>query len=383
MKNLPVQKRTLALAAVMIPLLVLFIYVALRSGPLAPVPVVLANVENKKLSPALFGIGIVEARYTYKIGPTFAGRVEQVNVQVGDHVKAGQVLGAMDPVDIDKRIQAQTAAIKRAKAQLDEAQVRKNYAQTWAKRYAELLKSRSTSEEMAATKQQELLFAEAGLEAAREELTRFSAERDALVAQYDNLSLVAPVDGLVVSRDAETGTTMIAGQTVVEMIDPNTLWVNVRFDQIRSRGLAKGLSAKITLRSRTGELVAGRILRVEPLADAVTEEALAKVVFDQTPDPLPSIGELAEVTITLPTLPETPAVPNAAVRHMGTKVGIWRVINGNLSFTPVTLGIADIEGYVQIREGLKVNDQIVVYSANALTERSRIHVVDHIPGVTR
>ncbi|MGC9329514.1 MAG: biotin/lipoyl-binding protein, partial [Candidatus Hinthialibacter sp.] len=128
MKRLPFQKRTLALIVVIVPLLALFVYVAFRSGPLAPVSVVLAPVENKSLSPALFGIGTIESHYNYKIGPTNAGRVKRLDVDVGDRVKAGQVLGEMDPVDLDERIRAQDAALKRANAQLSEAQARKDYA---------------------------------------------------------------------------------------------------------------------------------------------------------------------------------------------------------------------------------------------------------------
>lgn len=382
MKKLPFQKRTLALIAVLVPLLALFVYVALRSGPLAPVSVVLATIENKSLSPALFGIGTIEARYTYKIGPTVAGRVKRLNVHVGDRVKAGQVLGEMDPVDLDDHIRAQDATLKQADAQLNEAQVRRDYAQTQALRYGQLLQARSTSEELVATKQHDLLVAKAGLTAAREERSRVRAEREALGAQRSNLSLIAPVDGLVVSRDAEPGTTVVAGQAVVELIDPNTLWVNVRFDQIRAQGLAPSLSAQIALRSQAGEQKAGRVLRVEPLADAVTEEILAKVVFDQIPDPLPPVGELVEVTVTLPTLGATPIAPNAAIHHIDGRLGVWQVTNGDLHFTPVSLGIADLEGRVQIREGLQIGDQVVAYSENTLNEHSRIHVVDHIPGVT-
>ena len=382
MKKLPFQKRTLALIAVLVPLLALFVYVALRSGPLAPVSVVLATIENKSLSPALFGIGTIEARYTYKIGPTVAGRVKRLNVHVGDRVKAGQVLGEMDPVDLYDHIRAQDATLKQADAQLNEAQVRRDYAQTQALRYEQLLQARSTSEEVVATKQHDLLVAKAGLTAAREERSRVRAEREALGAQRSNLSLIAPVDGLVVSRDAEPGTTVVAGQAVVELIDPNTLWVNVRFDQIRAQGLAPSLSAQISLRSQAGEQKAGRVLRVEPLADAVTEETLAKVVFDQIPDPLPPVGELVEVTVTLPTLGATPIAPNAAIHHIDGKLGVWQVTNGALHFTPVSLGIADLEGRVQIREGLQIGDQVVAYSENTLNEHSRIHVVDHIPGVT-
>ena len=166
MKGHPLQKSTLAVLAVIIPLLALFIYVALRSGPLAPVPVTLAGVEDKALAPALFGIGTVEARYTYKIGPTFAGRIKGLDVHVGDQVKAGQVLGAMDPVDLDQRLLAHDAALKRAQAQADEARARHTYARTQAERYEQLLKVRSTSEELVATKRQELQIAEAGLNAA-------------------------------------------------------------------------------------------------------------------------------------------------------------------------------------------------------------------------
>ncbi|MGI6244001.1 MULTISPECIES: efflux RND transporter periplasmic adaptor subunit [Aminobacterium] len=383
MKKLPFQIRTLALIAVLVPLFALFVYVALRSGPLAPVSIVLATVENKSLSPALFGIGTIEARYTYKIGPTFAGRVERLDVHVGEHVKAGQALGEMDPVDLDERIKAQNATLKRATALLSETQVRKDYAKTQALRYEQLLKAGFASEEIADTKRQELLVAETALTAAREELSRVRAEREALEAQRSNLSLIAPVDGLIISRNADPGTTVVAGQAVVELIDPYSLWVNVRFDQIRARGLAAGLSAQITLRSQAGELQTGRVLRVEPLADVVTEEVLAKVVFDHIPDPMPPIGELAEVTITLPTLAETPVVPNAAIHHIDGKLGVWQVINGDLRFTPVSLGIADLEGLVQVQEGLKIGDQVVIYSENALNERRRIRIVDHIPGVTQ
>jgi hypothetical protein len=55
-----------------------------------------------------------------------------------------------------------------------------------------------------------------------------------------NLRLIAPVDGVVAVRDADPGTTIVAGQAVVEVIDPKSLWINVRFDQISASGLAGG-----------------------------------------------------------------------------------------------------------------------------------------------
>jgi RND family efflux transporter MFP subunit len=382
MKNLPVQKRTLAVLFVLLPLLILFVYVALRSGPLAPVPVTVTRVEHQSIAPALFGIGTVEARYSYKIGPTFAGRIKRLDVQVGDQVETGQILGEMDPVDLDQRIRAQGAALMRAEAQVSEARARLAYAQKQAQRYEELLAARSTSEEILAGKNNELQIAQASLNASMEEAVRIGAERAALIAQRKNLSLIAPAASLVALRYADPGTTLVAGQAVVELIDPQNLWINVRFDQIHARGLSANLEARIVLRSQD-EALQGHILRVEPIADAVTEEMLAKVIFDQFPSPLPAIGELAEITVTLPELAAAPVIPNAAIHRYAGKLGVWKVINDDLQFTNVTMGNTDLEGRVQVHEGLEVGEQVIVYSAKALTPRSDIDVVDRIHEVSQ
>lgn len=383
MKHYPFRSRRLALLAVVAPLLGLFAYAALRSGPLAPVEVTVATVERQPITPALFGIGTVEARYTYKIGPIVAGRLQRLEVHVGDRVAAGQVLGEMDPVDLDDRLRSQVSAVKRAEAELREAQARQAYALTQARRYEQLLGTHATSEETAATKRQDLDIAEAALAAAREDLARARADADSLAAQRNNLRLVAPVDGVVAERDAEPGTTVVAGQAVIEVIDPRSLWVNVRFDQIRAAGLTPGLPARILLRSRRDESVAGRVLRIEPKADAITEETLAKVVFQPLPSVLPPVGELAEVTVDLPTLAAAPVIPNAAIHRDGDRVGVWRVVDGDLRFTPVTLGPSDLDGRVQVREGLGHGDQVVTYSERALTGRGRIRVVTRMPDVPR
>ena len=383
MKRLPLQGRTLALLAVVVPLLALFVYVALRSGPLAPVKVTVATVETKSITPALFGIGTVEARYTYKIGPTFTGRVKRLDVEVGERVKSGQVLGEMEPVDLDQRIRSQDAALKRAKAALSEAEARHSYAETQLRRFEKLFEVRSTSEESVTTKRQELRIADAGLSAAREELSRVGFDREALEAQRANLKLVAPVDGLVAQRNADPGTTVVAGQAVVEVIDPQSLWINTRFDQISAAGLASDLPARVALRSRSGQQTEGRVLRVEPMADAVTEELLAKVTFEAQPELLPPVGELAEVTVDLPALTATLVIPNAAIRRVGDSMGVWRIVNGGLQFTPVELGASDLDGLIQVKEGINSGDQFVVYSEKTLTARLRVHVVEHMPGVSR
>ncbi|OGB61122.1 MAG: efflux transporter periplasmic adaptor subunit [Burkholderiales bacterium RIFCSPLOWO2_12_FULL_64_99] len=383
MSRFPLRGRTLALIAAIVPLLILFIYVGLRSGPLAPVAVTVTSVTSEAVSPALFGIGTVEARHTHKIGPIFAGRIQRLDVQVGEQVKAGQVLGEMDPVDLEDRGRSLEAAVRRAEAVLREAEARHAFASTQAQRYDELYVSRSVSEELRGTKRQELQIASAARAVAQAEVVRVRSDREGLGVQQGSLRLVAPVDGLVVAREADPGTTVVAGQAVVEIIDPSSLWMNVRFDQISATGLKRDLPAQIVLSSRSGQPLKGHVLRVEPKADAVTEETLAKVVFDTQPESLPPLGELAEVTVNLPVLPAAPTVANAALRRLGEQTGVWKLVDGDLQFVPVKLGASDLNGRVQVREGVAVGDQVVTYSEKTLTAKSRIKVVDHIAGAPR
>lgn len=381
MSRLPFNRRTVSIVAVLVTLAALLGYVALRSGPLAPVAVTLVRVEQRTLQPALFGVGNVEARHVHRIGPTAPGRLLHLVVEVGDFVKAGQVLGEMDPVDSDDRLRSQQAIVQRAAATLADASARHAYAEAQARRYEELYEEKATSEELRNARRQDLTLANAALASVREDQARAQSDLQALRAQRASLRLVASVDGVVTAREVEPGTTVVAGQAVVEVVDPKSLWVNARFDQVSAGGLAAAQPARVALRSRRGQVIDGQVQRTELRADAVTEELLAKVSFKVTPQPLPPIGERAEVTVDLPALPEGPVIPNAAVQRMGKEIGVW-VVQGDVpAFVPIKLGRADLDGHVQVLDGLKASDAIVLYSEKALGTSSRIHVVDRIPGV--
>ena len=396
--NLPKpSRRVVFLLAVLVPLIGAFLWLALTSGPLAPVPVTLTTVETRPITPTLFGVGTVEARYTYRIGPTFAGRVRRVEVQVGDRVAAGQLLGEMDPVDLDDRVAAADAALRRAesgvvaaRAQVGDAQARRDFAGAQVARYEQLLLLRTASEDTAEAKRQEAQVAEAGLalavanlESAEQDLVRVRAEREALVQQRANLRLIAPVDALVVSRDAEPGSTVVAGQSVVEVIDPSRLWIDVRFDQLGAGALRADLAARITLRSLPLETLPGEVLRIEPRADAVTEEFRAKIAFSMLPEPLPRLGELAEVTVALEPLEPAPALPNAALHRRDGRLGVWVLDDDGPRFTPVEIGPRDLEGWVQIRDGLASGDRVILHSRVPLRPGGRVEIVEQIPGLPR
>jgi HlyD family secretion protein len=110
----PQNTRRLLLGGLALALVAALAYVALRTGPLAPIKVQVTTVKKGSVAPEIFGIGQVEAQRSWMVGPTVAGRVRSVQVDVGDTVQPGQPLAEMDPVDLDQRIAALDAAMARA-----------------------------------------------------------------------------------------------------------------------------------------------------------------------------------------------------------------------------------------------------------------------------
>lgn len=377
-------------------LLTAFVFVVLRNGPLAATRVTLAQLETQELRPAVFGIGSVEARHAFELGPTFASRVLRVRVDVGDRVEAGQVLAEMDPVDLDQRLAAAESAYRRAAFAVDsaaaaasEAASRKALATANAERFEQLRQQGFVSQEAVEAKRHEAqaasaahMASQAGLAAARQDQARLRAERAAVGEQRANSVLRSPVAGVVTARKAEPGSTVVAGQGVIRLVDPNSLWVTTRIDQARAAGLKVDMPASIVLRSRPQVPLAGRVARLELAGDSVTEERLLQVAFDQQPQDI-SLGELAEVTLALPPVAKALTLPNAAIQHRGERVGVWRVVDGAVRFSPVTTGVQTLDGRVHILHGLAQGDRVVVYSEKALSEGERIKAVERLEGKPR
>ena len=231
---------------------------------------------------------------------------------------------------------------------------------------------------------QEKASADAAMETARanalgaaQDLLRAKADRAALLQQRANVRLTAPSDGVVSARDAEPGSTVVAGQPVLRLMDPASLWVKLRVDQGRSAGLRQGLKASLTLRTAPHAPAFGSVARVELLSDSVTEERIAQVAFEQTP-PGVSVGDMAEATIALPSIPKSLIVPIASLQREGGATGVWRLESGKPVFAAVRVGVTSLEGQAQILEGLKPGQEVIVYSQKPLTAGARVQVVDAI-----
>lgn len=385
------SKRTLVLAALVAAFLAAFGWVVTTQGPLAPVKVTLAQAKEVPLDRALFGIATVEARRSHAIGPTVAGRIARVLVDQGEAVKVGQLLAEMEPVDLDARLAAGAATaagaaqrVVSAEAALSEATSRAQLAKNSADRFADLRKKNFVSQEAADIKSHEAAAAQAArqaaaaaLAAARNEVRRAQSEVVGAGQNRANLRLVSPIDGIVTARLAEPGSTVVAGQAVVQVIDPGSLWLRVRIDQGRSQGLANGLPAEVSLRSRPGEKLAGRVERVDWVGDAVAEERIANVAFDAMPTGL-AIGELAEVVLRLPPLEKALAIPAAALQRQDGRDGVWQPDDGHARFKPISAGIRSADGLVEVRAGLAAADMVIVHSGKRLAENARIKPVESL-----
>jgi HlyD family secretion protein len=377
--------------------------VLVRNGPLAAVNVTVASVGQGTVHPSVLGTGTVEARRNWMVGPTAAGRVQRVLVDVGDTVQPGQLLAEMDPVDLDARVLALDASLAHAasaqsaaQAQLADATARRDLATGNLRRNEDLARQSFISAGALEGRQQELASAAAAVHAAQANLagmgqdtTRLKAERIAVVQQRGNVRLLAPAAGVVTSREAEPGSTVVAGQAVLRLVDPASLWVKTRFDQGRAPGLAVGQVAEVVLRSQVRSPVAGQVARLELLADAVTEERLAQISLDGGVPAGVSVGEMAEVTVQLPSPAPGLVLPNASVQREGGQSGVWRLADGRLQWVAATVVASSLDGAVLLQPAagqpgvpaLAEGDTVVVHSLKTLRAGVRVKVVDAlVPG---
>jgi len=366
-------------------------WLVMSQGPLAPAKVTVATVEQGTLAASTFGIGTVEARRSYALGPTLASRVARVLVDQGDVVKAGQLLAELDPVDLEERVASGRLAAERAgstiraaEAQLAETQSRAQVAVSAARRSADLRGQGFVSQEATDTKGHEANAAKAAVDASAAQLAAAQRDRDRALADVAGVGklraqarLASPVDGVVSARLVEPGTTLVAGQAVLQVIDPASLWIKARIDQGQAGAVRVGQSAEIVLRSDPRRAYPGKVERIDWVSDAITEERIVNVGFADRPKGIP-VGELVEVTIRTADLANVRSVPAAAVKRVGRQDGVWQVSAGRVVFRPLKLGITTLDGRSQIVEGLNVGDEVVVHSERVLQADAKVKVVPAI-----
>ena len=373
------RRRTLAIALTALMVLAAAGAAYWRFGRAVAVPV--AAVTEGGIAARVVGPGSVQARVPVTLSARVGASVTQVHVDVGDAVRQGQLLVTLDDRDLSARrgvVTGQQEALLRntegARAGLAKAQADLDLARSKQRRDAELLAQGFVSQAVLDVSKAAFDSAVAAVDVAQAALAARAADARSLSqeARYaeailSNTRIVAPMDGVVVQRLAEAGSTVVPGTALLKLVDPRSLWVATRVDESVVGRVQPGQVANIRLRS--GERLPGKVARIARQSDAATRELDVHVAFDTVPLRF-AIDQEAEVSIEVGQ-DRGLLVPLAALlRDRSGKQGVLVVDGGRTRFQEVETGAADAHR-VLIRKGLSGGESVVAV-ATGVTANQRV-----------
>ena len=338
----------------------------------APVPVAEYQVERGEIVAEVMGTGTLEAHFKSTISPRISGRLQEVLVDMGDSVTAGQVLAKLDDVELKPQVEMAQASVEVARATLDRLQADRSQAlavleQTTAEhnRGLALLPksaiSQSDVDKATAdwkTAQAGVARTEAALVEARKQL--IAAERNLAYrkALLNDTAVVAPFDGLIVQRQRDPGDIAVPGSAVLSLVSTKELWITAWVDETEMSGVAIGQPARVVFRSAPDKAYRGEVARLGRQADRETREFVVDVHVLELPKNW-AVGQRAEVYI------ET--ARKTGVTVLPTKFILWRneepcvfIRQGqHAAWRNLTLGLSGKES-VEITAGLEPDDRVVV-----------------------
>ncbi|MDD2364795.1 MAG: efflux RND transporter periplasmic adaptor subunit [Desulfuromonadaceae bacterium] len=356
-------------------LLVVVAAVILKAALFTPTAVKIVKLEKRDLSAQVYGNGTVEARVVVGLSSKITGRIVELYADQGDRVTRGQLLVKLESEDMLHQKMQSEAGVRKAVAnlELENANLQKAcanliLAESNARRFKLLLDAGMVASQEA--EQYENIY-----QLAKEEVARSNAaikavkmdceaSRAALGFARSKLAetnIYSPIDGIIISRDLEKGSTAVPGQPIFTLADPATVWVKANVDESELKGVAVGKSAVINLRSLPGEQLAGKVARIANQSDRVTEELQVEVSFTP-PLNIFRLGEQSEVYITTDSRKNVPSLPSSSLVYFGGKQGVWVADSGVLKFKPVSSGIRDRADFTEIIDGIDVSDQVVIAS---------------------
>ncbi|MBL0891222.1 MAG: efflux RND transporter periplasmic adaptor subunit [Gemmatimonadaceae bacterium] len=290
--------------------------------------------------------GLVEPLRTIGVVSQLAGVLESVVVEEGDRVRAGQVLARLAVPEID--------------AQLASAEVALKVAESAAERSASLRAAGviTVTEDEAA---------QAALASAR-------STRDQLRVRRGFATVVAPSDGVVLERRVEPGDVASPQLRLFSVADLSTLVVRVPVSELLVASLREGGKVAVRLDALPGREITGAIRRIFPSADSTTRLVPVEVALSGAAARDVKPGYLARAVFTLAPRSDLLLVPITAVLENPRGAVVFVVQGGKAVRRDVQRG-STYEGRVEITEGLKVGDSVVVAGATFLRDGGTVRVV--------
>ncbi len=322
------------------------------------------------------------------------GKVAQVNVQVGDQVKAGQVLMTLDPTDLQLALKTaqsnlanaqaslDSAKIKAsqnvnqliiAKTSLDKAQVALQQAQAaydaiaWRGDVSETSQA-VTLQSASADYQSALanynitasnLGDNSALRSAQAQVDQAQISVDQAQTNLDDTKLVAPIGGFVAQVNYAVGDTVGSSAAVV-IADLSKLQVGVTISEVDIAKIKVGQAAQLTLDALPGQTYDGKVISIGPVGtvtSGVVNYPVIVSVSNADASVLP--GMTANLAITVDQRQNVLLVPLRAVRTQGTQKIVTVLYQGQQIQVPVTVGLTN-DTDAEITSGLKVGDEVVI-----------------------
>lgn len=319
--------------------------------------VYIPNTTYKTISPEVgslnvevFGIGNVGAQNIYSINAQTGGKILSILSDEGMWVKKGDLLVTIDSVDIPQLLEEAEISVRKANFEIEASQkefhslkAQKDLALITHKRSIQLRKTTSISQaEYDKSKANldvitaQIDASKAHINAAQTEIMRAKKSIEALEIKLSRYKIYAPVDGYVISKDAERAQSVTPAQSILTIVDPKTIWIKAYIDEKISGDVKVGQKSSITLRSQSDKKFSGYVKRIVAQSDAVTGEREVNIAFDTLPIPF-YMNEQAEVSISTKHFKNIVKVPSTSIAYKDEKVGIWISENSKAHFQNVEI----------------------------------------------
>jgi HlyD family secretion protein len=291
--------------------LVLLVGVILFKPPAVPV----AQVRRGNLPDEVEGTGTVTADTLANIAPEITGRVESVAVDQGNLVHKGEIIAMLDQTTWHRRLAAAEARLAATEAEAAESRWE------WVRERG-LVKRDAVSEQNYHRYTERLQIADAEVLAAR-------AQVGLLRYQLSLTRIPVLFSGIVVRRWVVPGASVVPGETMFTVADTRLIYVRAHIDQDFSGQVRAGEIATVILRGRQNQPLKGTVLRIDPEADAATEETVAEVAFKIPPADF-QLGQWANVFIRVATAKNALLIPGQAIIWVGGRSFVFAVDRHNV-----------------------------------------------------
>ncbi len=301
----------------------------------------------------------VRARTESRLGFRVGGKLVRRSAEVGQAVAAGQVLAELDPQDLRLAQEAARAAV--AAAQVSATQAKADY-----ERFKDLQAQGFISAA-------ELERRSSTWKAADAQLAQARAQADVQINQSGYSRLLAPAAGVVTGVDAEPGTVLATGATVLRLAHAGPRDVVFAVPEDNVDGLR-------TLRGKPGLLTVTLWGRAEPLKATVREVAAAAdpttrtfLVKADLGEARVDLGQTASVSLPLPVMDGLIRLPLSALLQQNNRTVVWVLDPGTMTVKaqPVQVAGADANSAL-IAGGLAAGAEVVTAGVHVLTEGLKV-----------